>query len=54
MTTKARLDRSLGISTEFDEDRAFDNIERPAFAPILVIAPSSVVQVGSCVIECLF
>ena len=45
--TKAQLDKRLGINTDVDVDRFFDEIERLAFAPILVIVPSSVIQVSS-------
>jgi hypothetical protein len=47
IATQARLDKNLGVHTDVDPDAVFDHIKRPAFAPILIIVPTSVIQVSS-------
>jgi hypothetical protein len=37
---------TLGISTDVDTEHLFDNIEYPEFHPILIIVPSSVIEVS--------
>jgi hypothetical protein len=46
MSTQARLDKNLGVHTDVDPDTVFDHIQRPAFAPILIVVPTSVIQVS--------